>query len=170
MYRFGLVCVSVRPSVRLSVRARVSVDGFLPFPTYPYLPPAAAHCAIQPWTDFSFHCMRVSSVRLVRLVFHIHQTGSSWQHWPRTGRSAVFLLIVSAVESTLSMLVCSESFFLCLELSTVKRYSVYCLLACLKHWTCLQVRIFRFSSGKMTRVFNESLQHYSDLQQVRDFT
>jgi len=33
MYRFCLVCVSVRPSVRLSVRARVSGAFFLP-PTY----------------------------------------------------------------------------------------------------------------------------------------
>ena len=31
---------------------------------------------------------------------------------------------------------------------------------------CFQVRIFRFASGKMTKVFNESLQHYSELQQV----
>ena len=30
----------------------------------------------------------------------------------------------------------------------------------------LQVRIFRFASGKMTKVFDESLQHYSELQQV----
>jgi len=31
----------------------------------------------------------------------------------------------------------------------------------------LQVRIFRFALGKMTKIFNESLQHYSELQQVR---
>ena len=30
----------------------------------------------------------------------------------------------------------------------------------------LQVRIFRFATGRMTKVFNESLQHYSDLHQV----
>lgn len=31
----------------------------------------------------------------------------------------------------------------------------------------LQVRVFKFQTGKLSRVFDESLQRFSELQQVR---
>jgi len=45
-------------------------------------------------------------------------------------------------------------------------FQVVCILDCMTFLLHLQVRIFRFASGKITKVFDESLQHYSELQQV----
>ena len=67
MYRFCLVCVSVCPSVRLSVRARVSVRGFLP-PCVP-IPPAYPN---PPYPYSSPHWWRAvrSSLELILVYCH----------------------------------------------------------------------------------------------------